>query len=66
MKLLKEIIEFIIICYISCLLTKIALNHLIFDKKFLIDSLIITLGAATGWFTCRYFQIKKQKMLRKN
>lgn len=57
---LKDILEFFIVCYIACLLTKIAMNRLTFDIKFLIDSLVITFGATIGWFTCTYFQNKRK------
>ena len=61
MKLFKELFEFFIICYLSCLITKIALNKLTFDSIYLIDSLFITLGAEFGWFVCRYFQNRKKQ-----
>ena len=61
MKLFKEICEFAIICYISCVITKIAMNRLVFNSDYLIDSLFITLGATLGWSACMFFQQKKNK-----
>lgn len=59
MKLFKEISQFVIICYISCVITKIAMNKLTFNYEYLLDSLVITLGATIGWFTFDYFHKKK-------
>lgn len=61
MEKFKEITTFAIICYISCLLTKIVINRLTFDTYYLIDSLAITLGATIGWFSHDYFQYRKKK-----
>lgn len=60
MKLFKEICEFAIICYISCVVTKVAMNRLTFNTDYLIDSLFITFGATLGWSLCSYFRIKKE------
>ena len=59
MKLFKEICQFVVVCYVSCLLTKIIINGFTFNVDYLIDSLFITFDAAAGWFTCRYFLNKK-------
>lgn len=47
---LKDIVEFFVICYIFCLLTKIAMNRLIFNPTFLLDALVITSGCTVGYF----------------
>jgi len=60
MKLFKEIISFFVICYISCLITKIAINGLSFKQEFLLDSCYITLGATLGWFLYDFYQNKKK------
>lgn len=46
----KESIEFFIICYIFCLITKIAINKLIFNSVYLLDALYISLGCTIGYF----------------
>ena len=49
MKLFKELSVFFIICYISCLITKIIINRLTFNVDYLLDSLFIAVGATIGW-----------------
>lgn len=60
MKRFKELCEFFIICYISCLLTKIVMNRLTFNYDYLLDSLFIAFGATLGWGIAIYFQNKKK------
>lgn len=57
---IKEVFGFVIVCYISCLITKIAINGLKFNVDYLLDSLFITIGATIGWFTYSYFHDKKR------
>lgn len=47
---IKEIVKFFIICYIFCLLTKIAMNRLTFNITFLLDALFITSGCTLGYY----------------
>ena len=61
MKLFKEICAFAVICYISCIITKIALNGFSFEFDYLIDSLVITSGSTFGWFIFEYIRSKKNR-----
>lgn len=61
MKIFKELSVFFVICYISCLLTKIALNKLTFNTDYLLDSLFIACGATLGWGIATYIQNKKKQ-----
>lgn len=53
--------EFLIICYIACVITKIMMHKFTFDIDYLIDSLFISFGATLGWFLSTYFLEKKKK-----
>jgi hypothetical protein len=61
MKLFKKICQFVIICYIACVLTKIIMNKFTFNTDYLFESLFITFGITLGWFAYDYFQSKKNK-----
>lgn len=61
MKLLKDILNFFIICYIVCLLTKIIINKFVFYNTYLLDSLIISCGTTLGYSIGSYLRIKKEK-----
>ena len=61
MRFLKEICLFIVVCFLSCFLTKMILAGFKFSTKVLEDSFFITLGASIGWGIVRYIQLKKEE-----
>lgn len=61
MKFLKEICLFIVVCFVTCFLTKMILAGFKFETKLLEDALFITIGASLGWGIVRFIQLKKEE-----
>ena len=61
MKLFKRSCIFFIVCYIACLITKMAMNKFTFNTNYLMDSLFIAIGATLGWTLSTYLMERKNK-----
>lgn len=61
MKKVKEIIIYMIVFYLICLVLKMIHHHFVFDVQYLVDSLFTTIGFATGWFGYEYVHNKKEE-----
>ena len=61
MKLFKETCAFAVICFVSCLVAKIAINRLTFKSAYLVDSFCVSFGATLGWSLFNYIHQRKNK-----
>jgi len=68
MKTIKEVLLFIVVCYIACFLTLSIRHGFRFNTDYLIDATFITFGAIIGSFIGRGIaaSIKNKKEKNKN
>lgn len=58
MKKYKEIIAFLIIMYVSCIIVKIIMNKFSFNVEYLRDSIFYAVGVTLGWYGFDYINKK--------